>query len=91
MKGKGVASHVLTTQCSHEEAVNMILSSNDTSKHSKENFEKKVSFKNFRTVDHKIYTEQSVKTAMSILDSKRYVCNDGVTTLAWGSKYIPSV
>jgi hypothetical protein len=91
LKGKGTPSHVLKGQCSHADAVQMILSSHDASNHSKNNFERKVSFKGFRTIDHTIYTEQQVKTGMSILDSKRYVCSDGVSTYAWGNKKIPSV
>jgi hypothetical protein len=91
IKGKGTPSHVLDNQCSHADAVDMILSAKDESKHSKDNFNRKVTFKHFRTIDHVIYTEESEKTGMSILDSKRYVCSDGVSTLAWGSKHIPSL
>jgi RecA/RadA recombinase len=91
LKGKGVPGNVLNEQCSHEDAVNMILSAYDISKHSEENFSRKVSFMGFRTIDHNVYTEERVKTGMSILDSKRYVCSDGVSTLAWGHYKIPTV
>eukprot|EP01138_Halocafeteria_seosinensis_P004004 gb/GECG01004093.1/.p1 GENE.gb/GECG01004093.1/~~gb/GECG01004093.1/.p1 ORF type:complete len:277 (+),score=16.96 gb/GECG01004093.1/:1-831(+) len=42
-------------------------------------------------VCHTIYTEQTSKTGMTILDNKRFVLNDGISTLAWGHKDIPQL
>jgi exonuclease VII small subunit len=91
LKGKGVPGHVLKGQCSHAEAVEMIKNLGDESKHVKENFNKKVEFKGFSTKDHTIYTTNMIKTGMSVLDSKRFVSSDGITTLAWGHKDIPKL
>jgi hypothetical protein len=91
MKGKGVPGNILKNQCSHANAVNMVLSMKDHAKHTKETFQSKVKFRGFRTLKHTIYTEQREKTGMSILDSKRYVCADGISTMAWGHYKIPSL
>ena len=91
LKGKGVPSAILKKQCSHAMAVKMIRDSSDlTEQKDKKNFTHNVEFRSFRTFDHTIYTEQCVKKGMSILDNKRYVCDDGITTLAWGHHSIPS-
>jgi hypothetical protein len=91
MKGKGVPGNILKNQCSHANAVKMVLSMQDHAKHSKETFQCRVKFRGFRTLKHTIYTEQREKTGMSVLDSKRYVCSDGITTLAFGHPKIPTL
>jgi hypothetical protein len=91
MKGKGTPGHVLKNQCSHAMAVQMIQDLGNESRHEKENFNKKVTFNGFRTKNHHIYTERMTKTGLSVLDSKRFVCDDGISTLAWGNHKIPSV
>ena len=37
-----------------------------------------------RSYNHEVYTEEVNKIALSALDDKRYILNDGVHTLAWG-------
>ena len=37
-----------------------------------------------RSYDHEVYTEEVNKVALSALDDKRYILNDGMHTLAWG-------
>ena len=39
---------------------------------------------------HRIFGETVCKTALSRLDTKRYITADGVHTLAFGHRYIPS-
>jgi len=33
---------------------------------------------------HRVYTSQVVKTALHRFDSKRFICDDGISTLAYG-------
>ena len=37
-----------------------------------------------RSYEHKVYTEEVNKVALSALDDKRYILSDGMDTLAWG-------
>ena len=92
LKGKGVPSQILKKKCSHERAVKMINDSIDKeAQEDKRNFDHKVDYQSFRTFHHTIYTEQTSKTGMTILDNKRFVLNDGISTLAWGHKDIPQL
>ena len=36
-----------------------------------------------RSYEHEVYTEEVNKVALSVLDDKRYILNDGMHTLAW--------
>ena len=45
---------------------------------------------NIRSHGHVIYSETVNKVALSSNDDKRYICEDGVHTLAWGHCRIPS-
>ena len=40
---------------------------------------------NIRSYDHEVYTEKINKIALSPFDDKRYILEDGIHTLAWGS------
>ena len=37
-----------------------------------------------RSYEHEVYTEEVNKIALSSIDDKRYILNDGIHTLAWG-------
>ena len=45
---------------------------------------------NIRSHGHVVYSETVNKVALSSNDDKRYICEDGVHTLAWGHYRIPS-
>ena len=45
---------------------------------------KKITSKN-----HKMYTQENNKISLSSFDDKRYIIEDGITTLAYGHKDIP--
>ena len=40
----------------------------------------------FRSEAHQVYTTRITKTSLSALDTKRFICEDGVTSLAYGHK-----
>jgi hypothetical protein len=42
-----------------------------------------------RSYKYKMYSISIRKSAVHDFDSKRYICNDGVSTLAWGHYAIP--
>jgi len=44
----------------------------------------------FRSKDHTIYMTDSVKAGLNPFDDKRYILEDGVSTLAWGHHRISS-
>jgi hypothetical protein len=39
-----------------------------------------------RSLKQQLYTIEQIKVALSAKDDKRYVCEDGITTLPWGHK-----
>ena len=39
--------------------------------------------------NHKMYTQENNKISLSSFDDKRYIIEDGITTLAYGHKDIP--
>ena len=45
---------------------------------------------NLRSYQHTIHGETVYKVALVPLDTKRYILDDGVTTLAFGHKDIPT-
>lgn len=38
----------------------------------------------FKSKLHKIYTQNLNKLSLSLNDTKRFICKDRITTLAWG-------
>ncbi|CAB4016846.1 uncharacterized transposon-derived [Paramuricea clavata] len=42
-----------------------------------------------RSYEHHLHTERITKVALSSDDDKRYICKDGIRTLAWGHQNIP--
>ena len=44
-----------------------------------------------RSRGHRIYGEELNKVSLCGFDSKRYICEDGVTTLAYGHKDLNSI
>jgi hypothetical protein len=42
-----------------------------------------------RSLKQQLYTIEQIKTALSAQDDKRFICEDGVTTLPWGHRDIP--
>ena len=46
----------------------------------------KATFRNFRSRNHVVNTVEYHKTCLSAFDDKRYILEDGVTTLAYGHK-----
>ena len=42
-----------------------------------------------RSYEHEVYTEEVNKIALSSIDDKRYILDDGIHTLAWGHHRIP--
>lgn len=46
------------------------------------------SFKCFRSISHKLYTVEITKLGLSPYDDKRYICADGIRTLAYGHRDI---
>ena len=50
----------------------------------------KAVFRNFRSRNHVVSTVEYHKCCLSAFDDKRYILDDGVTTLAYGHKDIPA-
>ncbi|KAG8229764.1 hypothetical protein J437_LFUL005845 [Ladona fulva] len=42
-----------------------------------------------RSMRHQLYTIEMNKVALDASDDKRYICEDGLNTLAWGHHQIP--
>jgi hypothetical protein len=40
----------------------------------------------FRSESHQVYTTRVTKTSLSALDTKRFICDGGITSLAYGHK-----
>ena len=51
----------------------------------------KATFRNFRSRNHIVNTVEFHKTCLNAFDDKRYILDDGVTTLAYGHKLIGSM
>ena len=48
------------------------------------------SFEHFQNRDHAIHSIRSTRTGLSPFDSKRWICDDGISTLAFGHYKIPT-
>jgi hypothetical protein len=47
-------------------------------------------FHNLRTFDHHIYNYKYVKTSLSCYNDKQYILDDGISSLSYGHKDIPT-
>ena len=73
-KCKGIKKQVVTTSITHEDYKTCLRTGKEQLR--KQNI--------LRSYEHKVYTEEVNKVALSALDDKRYILGDGVHTLAWG-------
>ena len=72
-KCKGVKKQVVESSISHEDYKTCLRTGKEQLR--KQNI--------LRSYEHEVYTEEVNKVALSALDDKRYILNDGVHTLAW--------
>ena len=73
-KCKGIKKQVVESSISHEDYKTCLRTGKEQLR--KQNI--------LRSYDHEVYTEEVNKVALSALDDKRYILNDGIHTLAWG-------
>ena len=73
-KCKGIKKRVVESSISHEDYKTCLLTGKEQLR--KQNI--------LRSYEHEVYTEEINKVALSALDDKRYILDDGVHTLAWG-------
>ena len=73
-KCKGIKKQVVTTSIKHEDYKTCLRTGKEQLR--KQNI--------LRSYEHEVYTEEVNKVALSALDDKRYILDDGVHTLAWG-------
>ena len=73
-KCKGIKKQVVTTSIKHEDYKTCLRTGKEQLR--KQNI--------LRSYEHEVYTEEVNKVALSLLDDKRYILDDGVHTLAWG-------
>ena len=73
-KSKGTKKSVVANQIKFENYVHT-LETRQSMRHSQVNF---------RTDCHRVYTTRTTKTSLSAFDSKRYLLEDGIQSLAYG-------
>ena len=71
---KGVKKQVVKSSITHEDYKTCLRTGKEQLR--KQNI--------LRSYNHEVYTEEVNKVALSALDDKRYILNDGIHTLAWG-------
>ena len=71
---KGVKKQVVESSITHEDYKTCLRTGKELLR--KQNI--------LRSYDHDIFSEEVNKIALSALDDKRYILNDGIHTLAWG-------
>ena len=74
MKNKGIKSAVVKHQLMHADYRKCVLESQ----------RKFVDVRSFRSYAHQIYTLRQVKLALINFDDKRWMCDDGLSTLPYG-------
>jgi hypothetical protein len=79
-KQKGLKKPVIKKQLSHQKYLNSLEA------RTAEQIESKVKFKTITSFKHRVFTENCKKSALSPLDDKRYILEDGITTRALGHK-----
>jgi hypothetical protein len=75
-KAKGVKKPVIKKQLSHQKFLNSLYA------RTADELQSKVSFKTISSFKHRVFTENAEKSALSPLDSKRWIQDDGISTLA---------
>ena len=78
-KCKGVKKQVVESSITHEDYKTCLRTGKEQLR--KQNI--------LRSYEHEVFTEEVNKIALSALDDKRYILNDGIHTLAWGHHRIP--
>ena len=78
-KCKGIKKQVVESSISHEDYKTCLRTGKEQLR--KQNI--------LRSYEHEVFTEEVNKVALSALDDKRYILNDGIHTLAWGHYRIP--
>ena len=76
---KGVKKQVVESSITHEDYKTCLKTGKEQLR--KQNI--------LRSYEHEVYTEEVNKIALSALDDKRYILDDGIHTLAWGHHRIP--
>ena len=71
---KGVKKQVVKNSITHEDYKTTLTTGKEL--YRKQNI--------IRSYEHEVYTEEVNKIALSAMDNKRYILNDGMHTLAWG-------
>ena len=71
---KGVKKQVVESSITHEDYKTCLKTGKEQLR--KQNI--------LRSYEHEVYTEEVNKIALSSIDDKRYILNDGIHTLAWG-------
>ena len=76
---KGVKKQVVESSITHEDYKTCLRTGKEQLR--KQNI--------LRSYEHEVFTEEVNKIALSSIDDKRYILNDGIHTLAWGHYRIP--
>jgi hypothetical protein len=79
MTAKGVKRGYVTKHVQHNNFVNTLKNKSSTS----------ATFKSIRAFNHTLNTIETTKSCLSAYDDKRYILDDGVSTLAYGHYNIP--
>lgn len=73
-KAKGVKRNVLKKEIGFDDYVNCLMNNSTIAK----------TQNSFRSKNHKVFTIQQTKIALSPHDDKRFICSNNIDTLAWG-------
>ena len=76
---KGVKKQVVESSITHEDYKTCLRTGKEQLR--KQNI--------LRSYEHEVFTEEVNKIALSSIDDKRYILDDGIHTLAWGHHRIP--
>jgi hypothetical protein len=82
-KAKGIKKAVIKKQLSHQKYLNSLEARTVEEINGDNN---KLKFKTITSFKHRVFTENCKKSALSPLDDKRWILNDGITTRALGHK-----
>jgi len=78
IRAKGIKKSHIKKHVRHQQFVHVLNSLKPTSS----------TFRTFRSTNHVLRTLEITKTCLNAFDDKRYILNDGVTTVAYGHKGI---